>query len=108
RLKKATPQVVWVAMFLLCCLVLPFGIVLKIVHPGFVATLRVGLSIATQNPFHGTVFVVALLVLGSFFMFIVNGAFVFMRVAAGYEVRRNGTVLRWLINKGKTAFNNAQ
>ena len=108
RLKKATPPVVWVIMFLLCCLVLPFSIAIKIVHPGFSATLRVGIEIAAENPLHGAVFVTTLLVLGSFLMFIVNGAFVFLRAAAGYEVRRNGTVLKWLINKTKKAYNNAQ
>lgn len=108
RLKKATPPVVWVVMFLLCSLMLPFGAAIEIVHPGFFATLRAGFEIAARHPFHGAVFVATLLLLGGFFMFVLNGAFVFLRAAAGYEVRRNGTVLKWLINKAKKAYNNAK
>lgn len=104
RLKKVTPPVIWVVMFLLCCFMLPFGIAIKIMHPGFFATLRAGLEIAAENQLYGAVFVTTFLVLGSFLMFIVNGAFVSLRVAAGYEVRRNGTILKWLINKVRRAY----
>ena len=73
-------------------------------HPGFFATLRAGLEIAAENQLYGAVFVTTFLVLGSFLMFIVNRAFVSLRVAAGYEVRRNGTILKWLINKVRRAY----
>lgn len=88
-------------MFLLACFALPFAIVIKIVHPGVIFTLRKGFELAQHSPLHGSMFVLVLLAYGSCLMFFVNGAFVFLRAAAGYNVRRNGSIAKWILNKFK-------
>lgn len=101
RLKKRAPSVIWVGLFLVACFALPLGGAIKIVHPGALATLYQGFKIAKQSPLDGFFFTLILLVYGSFLMFFANGAFVFLRVAAGYDVRRNTSIGQWLLNKLK-------
>lgn len=88
-------------MFLLCCLLFPFALTTKLLHPGVIETIKVSYEIALENPVNGVIFGLFFLLLSSFFMFILNGAFVFVRAALGYEVRKNGSILKWIWNRYK-------
>ncbi len=99
RLKKRTPLAVWLVAFLLTCFLMPFVSSLKMVHPGLVQTLATGWEIAKYDLFGGIIFVTFFIFLLSVFMFVVNSAFVFMRVLAGYDVRRNRSLLKWIYLK---------
>lgn len=96
RLKKRTPPAVWFVAFLLTCFLLPFVSSLRMVHPGLAKTIATGWEIAKSDLFGGLIFVTFFVFLLSIFMFVVNGAFVFMRVLAGYDVRRNSSILKWI------------
>ncbi|MEO3714088.1 hypothetical protein [Roseateles flavus] len=99
RLKKRTPPVVWVGLFLVACFALPFAGAIQIVHPGTFATVQKGFEIAQKSPVDGLLFTWIFLVYGSLLMFFANGAFVFLRAAAGYDVRRNASLVQWILNK---------
>lgn len=68
-------------------------------HPGLTQTFSTGWEIAQSDLFGGMIFVAFFVLLLSIFMFVVNGAFVFMRVLAGYDVRRNSSILKWIYLK---------
>jgi len=101
RTKKAVPKPLWLLPFLVCCLVLPFAMGAKIAHPGTLATLEAGMAVAATDPVHGVVFVSVMLALGGWLKFSLDAAFVFLRAAAGYEVRKNGSILAWVFRKLK-------
>lgn len=101
RIKKRTPPIAWVAMFLIACMSLPATLAIQIIHPGTVSTFREAWTIAQQHPLNGFIFASIVLAYGRFLMFFADGAFVFLRVAAGYNVSRNESIAKWVLNKSK-------
>lgn len=99
RLTKKTPPVFWVGMFLLACFLLPYAATVKIILPGMFEILPMAIEIAKRDLWQGVGFFGFFLAMGIAPMFFANAAFVFLRVAAGYDVRRNGSIRAWVFNK---------
>ena len=101
KIKKKIPPFVLFLLFLLCCLMVPFGAMIKFQLPGLFETLQITWEIGTSNIKSGFIVLILLLSFLSVFTFFLNGAFVFLRALCGYDVRRNSSILKWSYYKLK-------
>ena len=101
KAKKSTPPIVWFVALVAACFAIPMAVDLKIHHPGIMSSIEFALKVSEQNVTNAFLVFAILALLAGFLMFLVNGAFVFVRVLAGYETRRKSSILKWFLYKVK-------
>ncbi len=103
-LKKRTHPVVWFLLFCVSVFILPLALAFKIELAGSVSFL---LQQFISGPTHHWQLLAAagiIAIYGSLFMFFANGAFVFLRIMAGYSARRNSSIAKWLYYKVRARY----